>query len=297
MNIDAIPKVNRLTRIRYFDSAPNTRAQADLTFVLIHGLGNSASIWCPLEKHLARPNVRVLSIDVPGFAESPPPKDAHWSLHSVARECARFITDLKLQDVILVGHSLGSYVALELATISPNVSRVILVDGFLFQVDEIVHHITKAISAPRLSFNLGAQFALAMLPIRPAITKFVFRSRMARQLMLRPFVANASSLLPEVLGDALGRGRPSAVLRTMLVIPRTEQLASLVAQLKQPLALIWGEDDKLIGQGDLQLARSLGYVTQETILANCGHWPMLEAPERLADSLLALSAGSSNEGN
>ncbi len=85
------------------------------TVVLIHGIGNSAKAWDELVP-LLPDNVRVIGIDLLGFGGSPRPKWAKYSARTQAKALGVTLMGLRLtQQPIIVGHSLGSLVAVEVA--------------------------------------------------------------------------------------------------------------------------------------------------------------------------------------
>lgn len=96
--------------VRHNHRPKNPRA----TILFIHGIGNSGAAW---DKVIARlpSDVGVVSVDLLGFGKSPRPKWAVYNARSQAR--AVLATYLKLgitSRVIIVGHSLGSLVAVEI---------------------------------------------------------------------------------------------------------------------------------------------------------------------------------------
>lgn len=85
------------------------------TFVFIHGIGNSLEAWDEVIKGLPK-NVRIIGIDLLGFGDSPKPHWATYDAKNQARSVAMTLMSLRLtQRPILVGHSLGALVAVEIA--------------------------------------------------------------------------------------------------------------------------------------------------------------------------------------
>jgi len=100
----------RLHSVRFRN--PKTPRQ---TVILLHGLGNSSKSWRTIAKQLPS-DVRVIGIDLLGFGNSPKPKWATYTIATQARAVARTLLALGLhQRVIVVGHSMGALVAIELA--------------------------------------------------------------------------------------------------------------------------------------------------------------------------------------
>jgi pimeloyl-ACP methyl ester carboxylesterase len=85
------------------------------TVVFLHGIGLSAHAWNEVIDKLPD-DIRVITVDLLGFGQSPKP---HWPIYSVRLQARMIIaTFLRLRirgPVILVGHSLGALVSVEIA--------------------------------------------------------------------------------------------------------------------------------------------------------------------------------------
>jgi pimeloyl-ACP methyl ester carboxylesterase len=82
--------------------------------VLIHGFCESKEMWEFFQTNLAT-TYRVLCPDLPGFGESPLTKAA-VSIDTVADALGAWINHQNLKDPVVIGHSLGGYVTLGLAS-------------------------------------------------------------------------------------------------------------------------------------------------------------------------------------
>lgn len=95
--------------------------------VLIHGWTNSRRIWGRHPETLSRTN-RVVNIDLAGHGESGV-RDA-WSMASFAEDVAAVVEDLELDQIVLVGFSMGGQVALAASERLPDETiGVVLVDA------------------------------------------------------------------------------------------------------------------------------------------------------------------------
>ncbi len=83
------------------------------TIVLLHGFLESCEIWKEFTEVLSN-KFRVISIDLPGHGRSEVVSDIH-SMELMA-DCVYFVLQhLKIEKCVVVGHSMGGYVALDFA--------------------------------------------------------------------------------------------------------------------------------------------------------------------------------------
>lgn len=93
------------------------------TYVFIHGLGNSLHAWEDVAKLMPK-DVRIIGVDLLGFGDSAKPAWATYSAKTQARSLAITLIGLRLvQQPILVGHSLGALVAVEIAKRYPLIPK------------------------------------------------------------------------------------------------------------------------------------------------------------------------------
>lgn len=101
-------------------------------FVLIHGIGMGRSVFDDLCTHLLSDDLQgeprtVIAIDLPGYGEAPEPART-LTMERTADLLAAYITHLGEGPVIVIGHSMGTQVAVEIAARHPAlVQRVVLV--------------------------------------------------------------------------------------------------------------------------------------------------------------------------
>ena len=81
------------------------------TIVFLHGSGLSHIVWSLTEQFFSNKNFNVLSIDLPGHGNSEGP--CLNSIEKIADWLEKVFEELKLKNIILVGHSQGCLEALE----------------------------------------------------------------------------------------------------------------------------------------------------------------------------------------
>lgn len=99
------------------------------TVVLLHGLGCTHEVWEPLKPKLPH-TVNVISLDLLGFGDSPKPAFSAYSNVVQAQSIIRTLRKLSVtEDLIIIGHSMGSLVAIELAKKKPSWIRHMFLCG------------------------------------------------------------------------------------------------------------------------------------------------------------------------
>lgn len=93
--------------------------------ILLHGFPFQQQLWDEFATKLAT-NFKLFTIDLPGFGKSKL-EEMSFSIDDIGRIIAEWISTKDLTDVILIGHSLGGYVALAAANHdSENLSGLVL---------------------------------------------------------------------------------------------------------------------------------------------------------------------------
>jgi pimeloyl-ACP methyl ester carboxylesterase len=99
--------------------------ESEETIVLLHGATSSSRTWWRVGPTLSRLGYRVIAVDLPG----------HGDTQTAERPATpRTMAEQVLQSLVsrpfdvLVGHSLGSIVAIELLSLAPNAAQALILD-------------------------------------------------------------------------------------------------------------------------------------------------------------------------
>ena len=131
--------------------------------VLLHGLASTCHIWRLTAPILAR-DFSVIAMDQRGHGDSAKP-DHGYDFASVSRDAAGLIKAKGLQNPIVVGHSWGGDVALELAAAHPE-----LVGGLCFVDGGMIEPSTRYASAAEAREQMAP-------PVFSGVTLEEFRER------------------------------------------------------------------------------------------------------------------------
>lgn len=100
--------------------------RATSTVIVVHGIGLGRTTYEAFAELLARRN-RVITLDLPGFGEAAEPPRTP-TIERLSDLVAALIRERAWQDVTVIGHSMGSQVAVSLADRHPDVvNRLVLV--------------------------------------------------------------------------------------------------------------------------------------------------------------------------
>jgi pimeloyl-ACP methyl ester carboxylesterase len=225
--------------------------------LLLHGLGDSIAGWARVVGPLSR-KLQVHLVDLPGHGLSARPKD--WRLATLAEAVAAYAR--RLSAPILIGHSLGGWLAVRLAlsgAIHPSAIALVNPGGVL------------------PSQELWAPFReLVSASDRAGVARYLEHAFCRPPLLLRMFPAEvASAMAAEACGGVLDALCEADFLH-----------GSELAMLKSPLRLVWGAHDRLLPPGTLEFFRRALPEAQVVVLEDAGHLPHLEAPRALARALL-----------
>lgn len=104
----------KINGARAFVASENRKISADReTVVFIHGVGQDHTVWVLPMRYFARHGRNVVAVDLPGHGRSEgPPLE---SIEAMADWVIQILDELSVERAALVGHSMGSLVALDAA--------------------------------------------------------------------------------------------------------------------------------------------------------------------------------------
>ena len=105
----------------------NQNGEGNPAIIFVHGWSNNKSIWDEQLAHFSE-KYKTITVDLAGFGESGNNR-SNWTMSAFGDDVAAIVDNLKLQQVVLVGFSMGAPVVLETARKVPEkITGVVLVD-------------------------------------------------------------------------------------------------------------------------------------------------------------------------
>lgn len=229
------------------------------TFLLLHGGAGPQSVTGFADLLASARPARVLVPTHPGFGGTDRPEPL-TEIPQLAELYTGLIEQLGLEDVTVIGNSVGGWITAELALRhSPRVTGTILIDAV--GIDVPGHPV-----ADFFHLSLDEVFTLG------------FHNP-------EPFRIDPSTLPPAAQAVAAGN-------RAALAVYAGEEmtdpgLADRLAAMELPTLILWGESDRIV---DSDYGRAYARAIPEAafqLLPGTGHTPQLETPQQVLDAIWA----------
>lgn len=145
------------TTINYTDTGKGTAV------VLLHGFLENLSMWDAFVPKLSKRN-RIITIDLLGHGQTGSIGYIH-TMEDMADAVHAVLQELRIRKVILVGHSMGGYVAMAFAELYPDMIKGIVLQNSSSRADteEKKNNRERAVKAVKKNASVFVQVAIANL--------------------------------------------------------------------------------------------------------------------------------------
>lgn len=220
--------------------------------ILIHGAAGHHLYWPPQIRRLS--DQRIFAVDLPGHGKSE--GVGHHTIDDYTDGIIEFMKELKLNSAILVGHSMGSAIA-----------------------------ITAAIKFPKRVTGLGLVGSGARLRVAPALLQaasdhstFLDAVHMVNE---NSYTSHSKARLKELGEQRMAETRPTVLYGDLLTCDAfnaTDQLSKVSA----PTLIVCGAEDKMTPLKQSEFLRDNIANAKLEVVPEAGHMVMLEHPEKVA---------------
>jgi pimeloyl-ACP methyl ester carboxylesterase len=236
--------------------------------VLLHGNGSMIEDFESSGLiDLAARNYRVIVFDRPGFGHSDRPRNVVWTPDAQAELIKHALERLGVSNAIVLGHSWGASVAVALALKYPGlIHGLVLASGYYYPTarPDVV-----AMGAPALPL-IGDFLSHTLSPL---ISRAIWPLMLAKIFGPRS-VPEKFQAFPKEMALRPSQIRASAA-ESALMIPDAFRLRNQYADLKMPVVIIAGEEDRLIDI-DTQSARLHSDISQSRFHRVAGNGHMIQ---------------------
>lgn len=226
--------------------------------VLLHGLCEDSSIWNDIIA--AFPNRYIIRIDLPGFGKSA--IYGNGSLRAMAEAVHKVLQKEQVKKSILIGHSMGGYVALEYVKKQGNekISGLGLFHSHPFEDTQERKDIRKKTIAHIDNYG---------------ITQYV------KQLFEAMTATNFSAKHPEIIKALIEKGMSNSttgVANALEAMRTRKDTTEILKEVNVPVLFIVGEKDQTVPLKMSLQQLYLPNIADIHILNGVGHLGMVEVP-------------------
>jgi pimeloyl-ACP methyl ester carboxylesterase len=249
--------------LNYFQQQPKQTGPAPAPILLLHGIADNALTWTMVMKPLAR-DYPVYAVDLPGYGRSPTPAGRGFATLAEMRDIlVAFMRDVIGRPALIVGNSMGAWLAVKIAWAAPEMTRgIVLLDagGAPLEGRTSWEPFGQLIGVPDL--KTSRQIFRQMFGAGPLL---YLGQRGLQELFhrqaVREFVASLNATQT----------------------PEDELLRPYeLREIPVPAGLIWGMSDAFLPRGSLEFFRDNLPGVPTMLLRGCGHLPQVERPIAVA---------------
>ena len=222
------------------------KGESDNKILLLHGWGCNKEIFKTITDYLSN-FMEVYAIDFPGFGETLEPQEV-WGVDDYSNLVEKFIKQLGIKKISLLGHSFGGRVIIKLATRT----------NLPFEIDKII-----------LMDAAGIKHT-------PPVTK---KQKFYKKVF--PIIKKISPKLLNYIKTKVGSAdyrNATPMMRDILVKVINEDLKDLIPNINRPTLLIWGDKDTATPYEDAVYMNKNIKDSGIVKIEGAGHFSFLEQP-------------------
>jgi len=226
--------------------------------VLIYGWGSNQKKWEEVKNILQKNGFDVLVFDLPGFGNTPPPKEV-WGINNYSDFVLKKIKERGWESFHLLGHSFGGQIATFLAINYPQkIKKIIFCAPAIIRKQNLKYKILAKIA------RLGRRF-LEILGLKKIVPKF--------QKIISKFWGSDYYQAQGIMKDIIKK-----VFK--------EDLSEFLDKIQVPTMIIWGNKDKMLPLKHGIIIKQEIPNSKLVILENIGHSPHIECPRKLSNEII-----------
>ncbi len=234
------------------------------TVAFVHGAQNDHSVWILQSRYLAHHGYGVLAWDLPGHGRSQGP--VLPTVEAMADWVVRASLAAGARQVAIVGHSMGSLIALEAAGARPEAVRAIALVGSAFPMKVSEALLTAARDDEPRAFDMINQWSFSGVTHRPGNPGPGFS------------VFNEGRRLME-------RQRPGVLLNDFAACNAYAGGEARAAQVRCPVLFVLGGADQMTPPRAARTLQQALPASTTVQLPGCGHQLMAEQPAQVLQAL------------
>jgi len=232
--------------------------------VMVHGAGMDHTVWSMQARYFAHHGYSVMNLDLPGHGRSEGP--APSTIADYTNWLAAVIQASGARDVHLIGHSMGSLIAMSLAASADGGVRKLALLGTLPHIQVADALLSAARNNDHSAYESIVGWGVGR------------RAQMGGHRAPGSWIAGTSLRLLEA-------GQPGVLANDLAACHQWTDGAETAARITCPTLLLLGADDRMTpARGARPLAETITD-SRTVILPGAGHMMMAEQPDETLDAL------------
>ena len=227
--------------------------------VLIHAFPTDQRLWASQQEGLIK-YFRVITLDLWGFGHSSASDGDAITMTEYADEVKEVLDKLQIQKAIIVGESMGGYIALAFVKHNPDRVQGLILSDTQSIADSVEAKAKREKTAQDVLANGSAQFI--------------------RDFMPKALSANASDETRADLKNILDSQAVTGIASALRGMALREDTTSVLGKINFPVLIMTGENDALISPVQSQNMCAVVKGCKLVVIADAGHLSSLEQPEK-----------------
>lgn len=237
-----------------------------LPVVLLHAFPVDAGMWEPQTDAL-KP-FRTLALSLRGFGGTPPA--APWFIEHAVDDVFETLTALGVEKAVLVGLSMGGYVALRAVEKNPARVRALVLCDTRAEADANENKIKRAAAVDFVRAKGVAAFAAPF-----------FQDALSRKTLTENPKAVA------FLKGLAEKASPEAVMAALAALAARADMTASLSNIKVPTAVLIGSQDKITPLPLSETIRSRVPGAELHLIPDAGHFSNVENPAAFNERLVS----------
>lgn len=236
-----------------------TEAGKGMPVVLLHGFPLSSLIWQEQQKQLSD-QYRVITPDLRGHGKSPILPGV-YEMETMAGDVFALLDSLGIEKAVLMGHSMGGYVALAARKLAPERLLALGLVASQAGADTEEGKQSRYKTADKVAAEGSKVIADAMIP-----------------KLFAPNLPAESPIIEQVRRIILGT-EPAGIIGTLKGMAARADSTAMLPTIEIPVLLLTADQDQIIPAAKAKAMAAAMPKATLTIIEGAGHMPMLEKPE------------------
>ena len=221
--------------------------------LLLHGWGSNLTLFRSMIDYLKKEHV-IYALDFPGFGGTPEP-DTVWSVDDYTDFVIKFIEEMKIENISILGHSFGGRIIIKL------VNR----ENLSFKVEKIVLLDSAGIKPQNNGSNTFRS------------KYYRFAKKIVTSRIVKKIDKDAENKLKSKFGSEDYKNATPR-MRDILVKTVNEDLTELLNNIKVKTLLVWGDKDSATPLGDAEIMKERIENSELEVVKGGTHYSFLDNP-------------------